>query len=43
MVCQLVELGDPLYMGSNYRFFLFENSDVAVNLRVAELIVLEVP
>jgi hypothetical protein len=43
MVCQLVELGDSLYMGSNYRLFFFENSDVAVNLRVAELIVLEVP
>ena len=43
MVCELVELRDPLYMGSNYCLFFFENSDVAVNLRVAELIVLEVP
>lgn len=42
MISQLVKLLNSFDVCANYSFFFFENTDVAVDFRVAKLVVLEV-
>ena len=43
MVCYLIELLDAFDMDANNSFLLFEYTDGAIDLDVAELLVIEVP
>ena len=43
VICHLIKLLNALYMGTHNSFLFFENSNVAIDLSIAELIIAEIP
>ena len=43
VICHLIKLLNALYVGTHNSFLFFENSNVAIDLGIAELIIAEIP